>query len=267
MSTERDVTRIVRSWLEEGVTTLPDRVMDDVLDQLHKSPQRRPRWPVRRNAEMSTNLRLGGLAAAVIVLVVAGGALLLGGGRNTGATDSPSPPANAADPTGTPPTATATPVPAALLPGEFTACAPLNDEFKAGTTDRDVVSSADGDVTIKRTRGYTWRGEITATDPRFSGTHYYSWDGSEYTLASGDALQAAWAEGHRIENAEGAWHGSAVGLSLPDGMKWPGPAVLTGEGAYKGLTAALLAVEGSCFLNFRGIVTEVPVPPVPFTGD
>jgi hypothetical protein len=253
--------------LEHGVTTIPDRVLDAVLDQLPTTPQRRPRWPVRRNAEMSTSLRLGGLAAAVIVLVVAAGALLLGGGRNTGAIDSPSPPPSTAGPTGTPPAATATPVPAALLPGEFTACAPLNNEFKAGTTDRDVVSSADGDVTIKRTRGYTWRGEITATDPRFSGTHYYSWDGSEYTLASGDALQSTWAEGHRIENAEGAWHGSAVGLSLPDGTKWPGPAVLTGEGAYEGITAALLAVEGSCFFDFRGIVTEIPDPPVPYTGE
>ena len=30
----RDVTRTVRSWLEEGVTTLPDRVLDTVLDEV-----------------------------------------------------------------------------------------------------------------------------------------------------------------------------------------------------------------------------------------
>ena len=34
MSTERDTTRIVRSWLEVGATALPDRVLDAVLDQL-----------------------------------------------------------------------------------------------------------------------------------------------------------------------------------------------------------------------------------------
>jgi hypothetical protein len=31
MSTDRDTTRIVRSWLEEGVAALPDRVLDTVL--------------------------------------------------------------------------------------------------------------------------------------------------------------------------------------------------------------------------------------------
>ena len=48
MSTDRDVTRIVRSWLEEGVTALPDRVLDAVLDQLPATPQRRARWPAWR---------------------------------------------------------------------------------------------------------------------------------------------------------------------------------------------------------------------------
>ena len=41
MSAERDETRIVRSWLEEGVTVLPDRVLDAVLDQLPTTHQRR----------------------------------------------------------------------------------------------------------------------------------------------------------------------------------------------------------------------------------
>jgi hypothetical protein len=41
MSTDRDVTSIVRSWLDEGVTALPDRVLDAVLDQVPATPQRR----------------------------------------------------------------------------------------------------------------------------------------------------------------------------------------------------------------------------------
>ena len=51
MSTERDVTRIVRSWLEEGATALPDRVLDAVLDQVPATSQRRPLWPARRFRE------------------------------------------------------------------------------------------------------------------------------------------------------------------------------------------------------------------------
>ncbi len=42
MSAERDVTRIVRSWLEEGVTALPDRVLDAVLDQSPRPPSAEP---------------------------------------------------------------------------------------------------------------------------------------------------------------------------------------------------------------------------------
>ena len=45
MSTDRDTTRIVRSWLEEGATALPDRVLDAVLDQVPTTRQRRARWP------------------------------------------------------------------------------------------------------------------------------------------------------------------------------------------------------------------------------
>ncbi len=45
MSTDRETTCIVRSWLEEGATALPDRVLDAVLDQVPATRQRRARWP------------------------------------------------------------------------------------------------------------------------------------------------------------------------------------------------------------------------------
>ena len=67
MSTDRDVTRIVRSWLEEGVTALPDRVLDAVLDQLPATPQRRAPWPARRLRDMNILLVLPRAAAAVAV--------------------------------------------------------------------------------------------------------------------------------------------------------------------------------------------------------
>jgi hypothetical protein len=72
MSTERDVTHIVESWLEEGVTVLPDRVLDNVLDQLPATPQRRAWWPAWRTTSMNTSLRIALAAAAVVVVAVVG---------------------------------------------------------------------------------------------------------------------------------------------------------------------------------------------------
>ena len=69
MSSDRDTTRIVRSWLDEGVTALPDRVLDAVLDQVPATPQRRALWwPARRFPFMnSAMLRYGAVAAVVVV--------------------------------------------------------------------------------------------------------------------------------------------------------------------------------------------------------
>jgi len=70
MSTDRETTRIVRSWLEEGATALPDRVLDTVLDQLPATRQRRAWWPARRLPLMSTPFRIALAAAAVVVVAL-----------------------------------------------------------------------------------------------------------------------------------------------------------------------------------------------------
>jgi hypothetical protein len=107
VSTDREVTRIVRSWLEEGVTALPDRVLDTVLDQVPATRQRRARWPARRFATMNTNAKMAMAAAAVVVLAVIGFNVIP---RNGGVGDvggqSPTPA----------PTATPSPTPAPTLP-------------------------------------------------------------------------------------------------------------------------------------------------------
>jgi hypothetical protein len=90
MNAERDVTRIVRSWLEEGVTALPDRVLDTVLDQVPATPQRRPWWPPRRFTQMNRFAQAAIAAAAVLVVAVVGYNLLPRTG-GPGGPPSPSP--------------------------------------------------------------------------------------------------------------------------------------------------------------------------------
>ncbi len=99
MSTDRDVTRIVRSWLEDGAIALPDRVLDNVLDQLPATSQRRARWPAWRLREMNSALKLAIAAAAVVVVAIVGINLLPRSGGvgvpapspTSGPTQSPSP--------------------------------------------------------------------------------------------------------------------------------------------------------------------------------
>ncbi len=99
MSVDRETNRIVRSWLETGVTALPDRVLDDVLDQLPATRQRRAIfWPARRRLEMNRALAFTLAAAAFVAIVLIGSALFALPGTGVGGPgDEPTP-----DPTATP---------------------------------------------------------------------------------------------------------------------------------------------------------------------
>jgi len=99
---DRQTDRIVRAWLEDGVTQFPDRLLDGVLDQIPNTRQRQPFRLTGRFAHMSTSLRIA-LAGAAAVIVVAGGAYLFTG-RNAGApVATPTPtPTTAPAPTATP---------------------------------------------------------------------------------------------------------------------------------------------------------------------
>ena len=70
MATDQQSTRIVRSWLQDGRTTLPDRVLDAVLADLPATPQRRPSWPVRKAAALPVPARLGTMAAVIAVALI-----------------------------------------------------------------------------------------------------------------------------------------------------------------------------------------------------
>lgn len=102
MSADRDVTRIVRSWLDEGVTVLPDRVLDEVLDQLPATPQRRASWLAWRFQPVNSSMvRVALVAAAVVVIALVGFQFL--GNSDTGgpgATETPQPTATPELPAG-----------------------------------------------------------------------------------------------------------------------------------------------------------------------
>ena len=76
MRTEPDVTRAVRSWLEDGADRLPERVLDSVLDAVPSTPQRRPWWPPRRLFEMTSRMQIAAVAIAIIAVAFVGWRLL-----------------------------------------------------------------------------------------------------------------------------------------------------------------------------------------------
>jgi hypothetical protein len=71
MSTERDVTRIVRSWLRTDEHDFPIEIVDEVLARLDSTPRDRLFWPVWRYADMNTYTKLAIAAAAVVVVAFA----------------------------------------------------------------------------------------------------------------------------------------------------------------------------------------------------
>ena len=78
MNSERDATRIVRSWLEAGSNGIPDRVLDAVLSELPSTPQRRSRWSPWRSQTMNAFIKIGAVAAVVLLAVVVGSRFLPG---------------------------------------------------------------------------------------------------------------------------------------------------------------------------------------------
>jgi hypothetical protein len=91
MTADRDVTSIVRSWLEDGATALPDRVLDRVLDELPATPQRRPFWSAWRSRRMNSVLKLALATAAVVAVVMAGIYFLPRNSAQVGGQGVPSP--------------------------------------------------------------------------------------------------------------------------------------------------------------------------------
>jgi len=128
MSTDRELTRIVRSWLQTDEHEAADRVLDIVFDRLDTTPQRRPVWQAWRNPLVTRSVKLALAGAAVLVLAVLGFRMYLGQSSGPGVAG----PTPSSTPTATPtvsqtPAASQQPSPTAsppqsgdtLLPGTY----------------------------------------------------------------------------------------------------------------------------------------------------
>jgi hypothetical protein len=89
MSSDRELTHIVRSWMEEGATVLPDRVLDDVLAQLPVTSQRRPWWRAWRTQLMNGTLKFAAVAVALVAVAAIGLAVYFSRPLGPAATQSP----------------------------------------------------------------------------------------------------------------------------------------------------------------------------------
>jgi hypothetical protein len=185
MDTDRDTTRIVRSWLAEGRTALPDHILDAVLDQVAATPQRRPARLARRLRTMGVPVRIATAAAAILVAAVLGISLLSGAFGGVGgpgpAAASPSPsPTIAATPAAVDPCLVGTWTTAALSENS-----PANDQAidYSGGGGEVFTIDAQGAVTIDTHTAQ--RAVWVATGQTFSAVVTGTGRGTLTTLTSG----------------------------------------------------------------------------------
>ena len=94
MTTPRDPDNLLTAYLADGIDVLPDRVVDAVLDEAHRTRQRTVLGP-RRTPVMNSTFKVVLAAAAVVAVSVVGFALLprsnpsIGSGPSTPPSASP----------------------------------------------------------------------------------------------------------------------------------------------------------------------------------
>ncbi|HEX4898176.1 MAG TPA: hypothetical protein VFV53_07405 [Candidatus Limnocylindrales bacterium] len=89
MNQRSDIDRLLRHWMDDGPSTMPDRIVDVVADRISVQRQRRS-WRLLRRLPMSPFFKLGAAAAAVLVVAVVAWQLLPGRG-GIGANPTPVP--------------------------------------------------------------------------------------------------------------------------------------------------------------------------------
>jgi hypothetical protein len=252
MNKERDTTRIVESWLAEPSPPFSDRVIDQTIDRLRGTRQRRRWWPFRwfpfgfgatrstgshgprphgRTKLMFSATRI----AAVVAIVALGGSLALVAG----------PLGSGLDPGFTP---------AALAPAPGTAA-----HFSGSG---GIIMVEEGEESVSEGVGHL-RGQVTSMpprlievdEPRVAGTQTYTQHADDY-----GGYGPSWGS-LRIEDDEGAWVGDVTGFHAGNAGRFSG--WLVGEGAYTGLVQYYAATTGYGFnVRFEGIILPADLAPL-----
>jgi hypothetical protein len=139
MTSQRELDRLLDAFLAEGHDELADRVIDDALDQIDHTPQRRVMHMPRRLQTMPMLTRVA--AAAVIGVIAVGGAFyLMKPGESSGV--------GGPGPTTATPIVTPAPTPAATPAPTPTPIAALTGPIGAGRQIHTSTVLADGRVLV-----------------------------------------------------------------------------------------------------------------------
>ena len=165
MITDRDLNRIVRSWLKENTHEDAGRVLDSALYEVDTTPQRQPSWLERGFPLMSNAVRFALAAAAAAVLALIGYQLLIApnvGGPGPAASQAASPSISAAPSPAPSAAAQAFPPPGPLAIGRHSmtlAGVPLSIEVRtAGWTSNGDFDIHRGDPPTPDAAGFVfWR--------------------------------------------------------------------------------------------------------------
>ena len=122
---------------------------------------------------------------------------------------------------------TESPSPVSHQAAAFDGVHPYGALYKPGKT------KAEEGMVLKRGHGYSFRFD-TVSDPRLAGTWRSIFNEDQYLTSP--SWTGVWTRATRIDNAGGSWLGDLTGYREPGG-RWHHQGILTGTGAYKGLSA------------------------------
>jgi hypothetical protein len=153
-------------------------------------------------------------------------------------------------------------------PTAFTAHSECGPQVADATITRVTGQTQDGDPVVRtERRGDAWDIVWEVSDPRLAGTLILTSSEDSYALeGTSGGPTVINRETLRIENEDGAWEGTGLGFGLGDASNESPRRLLTGEGAYEGLSAFLYQITSpeevgrTCAADHRGLVFEQAPP-------